>query len=239
MILGIFDADVLPGDLQPQYFSYGHMVINLFRQVDRECQFKVYSAVNHEYPDHHDECDAYLITGSKNSSYDEDDWIKGLKNVIQKLYLQRKKLLGICFGHQLIAYALGGRTELARQGWGIGVHGYQTTEIAQQELNFLPNSFSLLASHRDQVIKLPEGAQLVAHSRFCANAAYQIKSRVLCFQGHPEFVPEYADALMRRRKFIIPNDIFKDAQKSLSHPTHHLAVAKCMMGFIEKENSSE
>ena len=99
--------------------------------------------------------------------------------------------------------------------------------------SFLPEQLSLLVSHRDQVVALPKEASLLAFSEFCPNAAYQIKDQVLCFQGHPEFTPQYANALMQVRKEIIPPETFELAQKSLQSTTHSAQVAKVMAAFIQ------
>ena len=126
--------------------------------------------------------------------------------------------------------ALGGDTRLATQGWGVGVHQYETSQ--QGRKLFLPAQLSLLVSHRDQVLKMPKDAIKVASSDFCPIAAYQIKNQVLCFQGHPEFTADYANALMQARVNIIPEDTFSLGQKSLHANTHGLQVARVMASFV-------
>ncbi len=236
MILGILDADTLRDDLKAQYVSYAYMVQVLIENAmgvpnNQNITYKTYRVIDGEYPKKIDECDAYLVTGSKSSAFDDDDWIGQLKVYVQSVFQKNKKILGICFGHQLIAMALGGDTRLANHGWGVGVHQYQTTKAGRKL--FLPQSLSLLVSHQDQVVALPKDAQLLAYSEFCPNAAYQIKDQVLCFQGHPEFTAQYADALMQARKNIIPPDIFELAQNSLQDSTDDFQVARVLAAFVQ------
>jgi len=236
MILGILDADTLRDDLKAQYVSYAYMVQVLIENAvgapnNQDITYKTYRVIEGEYPKRIDECDAYLVTGSKSSAYDDDDWIAQLKVYVQSVFQKNKKILGICFGHQLIAMALGGDTRLASHGWGVGVHQYQTTKAGRKL--FLPQRLSLLVSHRDQVVVLPKDAQLLAYSEFCPNAAYKITDQVLCFQGHPEFTAQYADALMQARKDIIPPETFELAQDSLKDPTHDFQVARVLAAFVQ------
>ena len=236
--LGILDADILREDLQEQYVSYAHMMLELFHQIPKselahDIEFQFYNVMKGQYPKHFNENDAYLITGSKSSAYDDDQWILTLKEYIQCLFENNKKMLGICFGHQLIAHTLGGKTELAPQGWGVGVHTYATSKLAKDITPVLGDDFSLLVSHRDQVTQLPNGASLIASSEFCPNAAYVIPEKVLSFQGHPEFIPDYANALMQARKEIIEKETFETAQQNYQDRTQHLNVAKAMLGFIQ------
>ena len=234
MILGILDADFLRDELKEEYVSYAKMMIQLFNHVPNDIEFRSFHVRNGIYPEYLDECDAYLITGSKSSAYDDEPWIHQLSDYIKTLYQHNKKMLGICFGHQLIAQSLGGKTELAPQGWGVGVHNYNVNPNANlhKTLPSLEAEFSLLVSHRDQVTMIPPQAQLVASSEFCPYAAYIIDNRVLCFQGHPEFTPAYANELMQARKDIIEKPVFEKGQSSLQEQTQHLAVAKEMLGFV-------
>jgi GMP synthase-like glutamine amidotransferase len=229
--IGILDADILAENLIGQYGSYAQMIQALIEPLDASIETQIYRVIEGEYPNDISACDAYIITGSKSSAYDGDEWILRLGDYVRLLFEHDITLLGICFGHQLIAHALGGEVQRSHKGWGVGVHCYQS-EKAGRRL-FLPAEFALLASHQDQVVSLPSGAQRVAFSAFCPNAAYQIEHKVLCFQPHPEFVPEYADALMQNRKDIIPSAVFAAAQRSLTTPTDHLQVARIMLSFLK------
>jgi GMP synthase-like glutamine amidotransferase len=139
------------------------------------------------------------VTGSKADSFGTDPWIQTLKAYLLKLYERGEKLLGVCFGHQLLALTLGGKAERADKGWGVGIHRYSLAAHAPW-MDPEVSELTLLISHQDQVTQLPEGATVIASSDFCPNAAYHIRDQVLCFQGHPEFVHDYSRALLDARQ---------------------------------------
>jgi len=231
LIIGILDADVITHPrLKSQYIAESRMLQTLLKTACQNIQFKIYAVTDCEYPQHMDECDVYLITGSESSVYDAAPWILILKKYVQSLYQQGKKLLGICFGHQLIAHVLGGETRRSGHGWGVGVHTYNSTRAGQ--LLSLPREFSLLVSHQDQVHSLPPNATLMASSAFCPVAAYRIKHQVLCFQGHPEFVVHYAQTLLSYHEIPLPRDTVQQAELSFNLPIHHQQVARAMLSFV-------
>ncbi len=230
--LGILDCDILHDTLIKEYVSYPHMIQTLFMQVDPSLQFTVYPVMEGEYPAALDECDGYLITGSKSSVYDSDEWIGQLRNYIRTLATHRKKMVGICFGHQLLAHVLGGQTRKSEMGWGVGV---MDSEVVTQPDWMRPAqpSYSLLVSHQDQVVQLPPNAQTVATSRFCLNAAFQIEDYGLGFQGHPEFTRGYSRQLMEMRRDRIPQEVVEAGLTSLTTETDHLLVARWIVNFLQ------
>lgn len=163
MQIGILEAENLKPEIIKQYGSYSDMTQALLRSVDLQLEFQNYTVVNGEYPEDIDECDAWLITGSKASAYENADWIKQLESYIKILAQQQKKLIGICFGHQLIAQALGGKVEKSDKGWGVGVMASKV-ELNKPWMQPTQHQFSLLVSHQDQVVELPPGAERIAGS---------------------------------------------------------------------------
>ncbi len=120
----ILETDVLRPELTAQYQGYGRMFEQLFSRQPIAAEFRVYNVMNGDYPADSEVFDAYLVTGSKADSFGTDAWIQTLKAYLLKLYARGEKLLGVCFGHQLLALTLGGKAERADKGWGVGIHRY-------------------------------------------------------------------------------------------------------------------
>ena len=231
--IGILDCDTVHEDLRKEYVSYSHMFQTLFMQVAPSVSFTSYRVLEGIYPESPDECDGYIITGSKSSVYDNDEWLGLLSKYVKTLSACRKKMVGICFGHQLLAHVLGGRTRKSDKGWGVGV---MSSEIVANPEWMKPiiSSYSLLVSHQDQVTQLPPNATLIATSPFCSHSAFQIEDYAVGFQGHPEFIRNYSQCLMEMRRDRIPHAIIEEGIKSLREKTDHLMVAQWIINFFVK-----
>ncbi|MEX6503338.1 amidotransferase [Pseudomonas zhanjiangensis] len=227
----ILETDVLRPELVDQYHGYGRMFEQLFARQPIPAEFTVYNVMEGSYPPDSEHYDAYLVTGSKADSFGSDPWIETLKTYLLDRYARGDKLLGICFGHQLLALLLGGKAERAEQGWGVGTHRYR---LAHQPAWMKPvlEELTLLISHQDQVTSLPENATLLASSDFCPIAAYCIDDQVLCFQGHPEFVHDYSKELLEIRQQHIGEPAYQRAIESLQHEHQGHTVGEWMMRFV-------
>jgi GMP synthase-like glutamine amidotransferase len=140
-------------------------------------------------------------------------------------------MLGICFGHQVLAHALGGRAEKSRKGYGVGVHTIAMHQRKPWMQPFL-KEVSLLYSHQDQVVVLPPGADLLGGNEFCPNAMFSIGDTVLGIQGHPEFEPAYEKAIMDLRVEIIGRERYQKAVASLIRPADEETAGKWMVNFL-------
>ena len=227
----ILETDVLRPELLEQYHGYGRMFEQLFARQPIPAQFTVFNVMNGQYPADDARYDAYLVTGSKADSFATDPWIETLKAFLLDRYQRGDKLLGICFGHQLLALLLGGKAERATQGWGVGTHQYTLANRAEW-MNPEIETLTLLISHQDQVTALPENASVVASSEFCPFAAYQIGDQVLCFQGHPEFIHDYSRALLDLRQQHLGEQIYTRGVASLASEHQGITVAEWMMRFV-------
>jgi len=180
------------------------------------------------------ECDAYLITGSKTGVYDDQPWIAPFKLFIQDAYGQSVKLIGLCFGHQILADSLGGKAEKSDKGWGVGAMISQRVEQAEWMSEKL-DSICLLYSHQDQVTCLPPKAKVLFSSDFCQFSAFYIPDRVLAFQGHPEFTVDYCHRLMFIRQASYAEGQYESAVKSLEQTLHSEVLGRWILNFLHDD----
>ena len=228
----ILESDDLHPLMQNTFIGFGQMFKRLFAGQDASVEYQVFNVVRGEYPSIEQQFDAYLVTGSKADSFADDLWIVTLRAYLRERFTRGDVLLGICFGHQILALILGGNTQRSEKGWGIGVHRYRLA--CQPE--WLPekvDAFQLLISHRDQVTALPEGATLLAQSDFCENAAFVLGQQVLCFQGHPEFTHDFSKTLLQIRQSIYCPDAYQAACQSLQNRHDGQTIAQWMLCFVQ------
>ena len=170
-------------------------------------EFKDYAVVNGEFPSSINDCEGWLVTGSKHGAYEDHAWIPPLEDFIREVYASNLPIVGICFGHQIMAQALGGKVEKFGGLWGMGTQEYAHPDGTKTKL---------LAMHQDQVIEKPPEAEIVASNDFCKMAGLAYKNRALSFQPHPEFSHEFMEDLIKSRAgTVIPNDQADPALKDV------------------------
>ncbi|MEO0438239.1 MAG: GMP synthase [Pseudomonadota bacterium] len=233
MKVGILKTDTVLSQWVDEYGEYPDMFIELLGTRDPSLSFVIYEVMEQQYPDDLDEVDAYLVTGSKFSVYEEVEWITKLHSFIRTLHAAGKKMVGICFGHQLIALALGGQAQKADAGWGQGLHRHTFTEKPDW---FGDGSAELavLVSHQDQVIEPAPGARTIAGSDFCPNAVCQMGDQILTFQGHPEFKPSYSRQIMNYRRDLIGEEVYARGMASLEENPETERMAAWIIAFLKK-----
>lgn len=187
MKIGIIECGPVPAPLQDRYVSYPAMFAAQLRPLLPGANFTTISVVSGEALPAPDACDAWLIPGSRHGVYDDLPWIEPLKHFIREAARLKRPMAGVCFGHQIIAEALGGRVEKAAQGFRIGLEQYSTTLGGDTG-----QSVTMPAFHQDQIIVPPPDAEVVATSAACAYAALRYRDApVLSVQFHPEFSRDY------------------------------------------------
>lgn len=231
MRIGLLQAERHDIHVEKEFGTYSEMFLRLFHRVDTNIDFSTYQVTDNKYPESINECDGYLITGSKESVYDKLPWIDTLRKFVVDVSHSDNKLVGICFGHQMIADALGGKVEKSKNGWGVGVTSCLVTE-SNSWMHPQMKQFSLLVSHQDQVVKLPDGASCFADNVFCPQSGFRIGRKILTFQGHPEFSVDYLKERMLLRRALFGEELYNDALNSLKNETQHLEVARWILNFF-------
>lgn len=193
MEIGILMTGHAPEELHPEYGGYPEMFARLLD--GHGFSFRTWAVVDMEFPDDPDTADGWLITGSRFGVYEDLPWIPPLKDLIRAIYAKQKPLVGICFGHQIMADALGGRAEKSDRGWGTGRQTYTTPEGEEITLN---------AFHQDQVTAKPPRARTIASSDFCEFAALAYRDNTVSVQAHPEFTDAFVSDLITARADILP-----------------------------------
>ena len=233
----ILDNDNLDPAVIDTYVSYGAMTEAMFAAAGVPWQFDRFDTMQGRYPDSFDDYDVVLLTGSKADSFSDEPWVQELRRRVTALLQQRKKLLGICFGHQLIAHCLGAQVGRAPNGWGMGRMSYDWVGPTPLKPAAAGAPVNLLASHQDQVLTLPVGATLQARSDFCPIAAYSIDDDVFCVQPHPEFVEAYSAYLLDKRRDKVGEQRYATARAELSLPHDGLDIARFMQAFVERSRA--
>lgn len=232
MRLGILDCDRLDPDLADRFGPvYSEMFIRGFAALAPELEFRVWSALDGELPEDLHECDAWLITGSRHDAYSDIPWIQALRAWIRQAHDADVKLAGVCFGHQVIAQALGGEVVKSTKGWGLGVSVHP---MLADEPWMAParDHIRILASHQDQVALLPPGATRLAGNDFCPNFMFLQGDHIVAIQGHPEFSVEYNRALIERRRDFLSDDRYQRSLSSLEGEVDSATMMQWLLQFL-------
>lgn len=233
MRIGLLQCDDVDPALRARHGNYPAMFEQLFRSIDPTLKFQVWRCLDGELPADIEAVDAWLTTGSKFGVNDGEPWIEALCGWVRELWAARKPLVGICFGHQLIARALGGEVAQHQRGWGVGVSFNQVTRQAEW---MVPQQagLDLVVSHQDQVVTLPPGAEVLAGSNFCPYYLMQVGECFLGVQGHPEFSRAYSADLMALRRGKIPDNRLREGLASLQAEVDDRQVVRWILAFLRQ-----
>ena len=224
MRIGILQTGRTPEELRNKHGDYDDM----FRRFlgGRGFEFVTYPALDGVIPKSVRAADGWLITGSKFGVYENHSWIPPLEDFLRRAYAEAVPIVGICFGHQLIAQALGGRVEKYPGGWSVGPEVY--------ELEGISDTACVMAWHQDQVIEKPAAAEIAGSSPFCKYAALSYGDRALTIQPHPEFDAEYVADLVVARRNILPDNLAEKTLTGLDKALSSAAIADQIEAFFKK-----
>lgn len=230
--IGLLVCDTFTDDLRAKYkCDYEDLFIDTLLDVDKDLSFVAYHVYRGILPSSVEQCDGWLITGSKAGVYEQLPWMKKLEAFLKEAYEADAPLIGVCFGHQILAHSLGGKVEKSDKGWGLGLQQYELLEPVAG----LDDVMDLYAIHQDQVVVVPDDARVFAKTDQCPNAGLLYKRRAVSFQPHPEFSKEMETDLINRNKGgIISEEQADQALLSLEQkPAQGREIMSYMVDFIK------
>jgi GMP synthase-like glutamine amidotransferase len=232
MRVGILECDHVGERNRNIAGDYSEMFRSMLAGPAPDAEVVLYDARSGQLPDSTRECDGWLCTGSRASAYDDDEWIAGVSAFMREAHDDGAPFVGICFGHQLLAHALGGRTERAPSGWGVGAHSIDV-KARERWMDPALDRPNLLFVHQDQVTRVPDDGVVLGSTDHCPVAMMRIGETMLGMQAHPEFGPAYVEALVSARTDLMGADRAESALRSLSQATDEAVVAQWIVRFLE------
>ncbi|MCQ0970614.1 type 1 glutamine amidotransferase [Paracoccus sp. TK19116] len=221
MRIGILQCGKSPDQIRDELGDYPDMFHRLL--AGRGFDFRTYDVEEMEFPGSVADQDGWLITGSRHGAYEDHAFIPPLEDFIRDAYATSVPMVGICFGHQIIAQALGGTVVKHPDGWAVGVQDY----------DFGGAPVTLNAWHQDQVVSLPEGAEVAGRNAFCENAALIYGDRAYTVQAHPEFDDAFIQGLIdHRAKGKVPQDLLDRAEARMGQATGASLIADRIEAFF-------
>lgn len=208
----------------------GEKFSTLLNEVRPDWTFTSYDVKDGVFPQNGDAFDAVIVTGSPASVHDGAPWIDTLMVLLDDLHARRVPMYGACFGHQAIAAALGGTVGKNPDGWALGTIEATLTDRA--------GPISLYAAHKEQVTKLPEGAEIIARAPACPIAGFRLGAHIMTTQYHPEMTPEFISALIDEMAQSEPADVIDRARKSLNTQANRTEIAEIMARFFEQGHAN-
>lgn len=239
MKLTIIETGLVPEPIRASFGDYPGMFRALVRASDPAFSFETLSIIKGEqFPDPAS-LEAILITGSPAGVYDDEPWMAPLMDFIRAAATAEVPQVGICFGHQAMAEALGGKVIKSSKGWGVGRHTYEVLACPGLAVKKCPERVSVAVSHQDQVVTLPPGAEVIARSDFTPYAGlYYPQAPAISFQCHPEFSDTYSAALYTAREDRLGNAAHA-AVKSLAIPADNQLLGSWIAGFLKSADQSK
>jgi len=223
MKIGILQTGRSPDEMIAEHGDYDQKFRELLQGEGFE--FETYPVIDNVFPNSPNDAEGWIITGSKFGAYEDHDWIPPLEDLIRAIYEQKVPMAGFCFGHQIIAQALGGKVEKFSGGWALGAIDYEY-ENAESPV-------TINAWHQDQVVEKPQDARVIAENDFCKYAALAYGDDVVTWQPHPEFGSDFIEGLLEARRNVVPAEDADDAERRLGREISNNLIAKHIAEFFK------
>jgi GMP synthase-like glutamine amidotransferase len=238
MKIGILETGEVNEKIVGQHGTYPQMFERLLGTSDPDLTFHTWSVVNGEIPAAPQDADGWVVTGSRHGVYDDLPWIEPLKDFLRECLLEKVPVAGICFGHQILAEAMGGKAEKSDKGWGLGVHDYVVKHSPSWMKDFT-GSYRGHAVHQDQVTVQPPESVVLASSDFCEYAALAYGDAeaplAISVQSHPEFSPGYmVDLIEARMRGVVPDEVADQSKASISDELNNANWAHWIVTFLRQ-----
>lgn len=223
--IGILQCGDHPEEVAKKHHSHSALFEKMFG--GHHLLFQTFRVNYGEFPDEISACDGYIITGSRHGVYEDHDWIAPLEQLVRDCFAASIPVIGICFGHQLMAQALGGKVEKFAAGWSVGKVDYTSREGKTVTLN---------AFHQDQVIKAPEGSEPILSSEFCQYAGLSYGKKGMSMQPHPEMDAEFIrDLLDAKGEALFDEQQLADAYEGLTDDIDDVLATKMLLSILTPE----
>ena len=236
MIIGILMCGTPHISIVNSYGDCGKIFHTFLNSIGLKIQVKCFDCTASQFPTQEDyqELDGFIITGSKYSSYDDKvnniEWISQLKSKVREMDQRKIKLVGICFGHQVIAEALGGKVTKNLLGWEVSVSQIHTNELGKQLLKH--EALFIQEMHKDIVSSIEgTGLQEIAYNNYGTQGMIK-ENHIFTLQGHPEYNSTIIDTLLVLRKKIIPDNIYQRGRNNVNLFTDTRLLARVVIDFF-------
>ena len=229
--IGLLICDTVNPEVAQVVGQYWERFNRFFENAETKINLKKYDIRSGIWPKSPEECFGYVITGCSQSVNDPAEWKVELTRFIRECYVGRVKMVGICFGHQILAKAMGGRIELNPHGWGVGIKKEEVL-VKRPWMKPAVKSYNLIASHQEHVVELPGNAQLLCTRTHCKITAFEINNIFLGFQGHPENSSFTSGVSIDKKRDEIGEEVYQSGKLSLTIEAEQKLIAKWIEAFF-------
>ncbi|KAM0180832.1 hypothetical protein ACHAPF_002125 [Botrytis cinerea] len=243
--IAILECDTPLQNTNSKYGGYGGVFTSLLYRgasalspplPESSLQISKYDVVSaQEYPAL-SSIDAVLISGSRHTSFESDAWIVKLVGFVKSVLEQeRVRLVGVCFGHQIIGRALGVKVDRSDKGWEVSVTPVALTGKGKEIFGL--ESLNIFQMHKDVVYEYPKEVEQLAYTDKCATQGMYIKGRLITVQGHPEFTEEIVRELLEARHAsgVFDDETYEDAVGRVNKDHDGVKVAQAFLKFIMED----